>query len=39
VAQFFDWIGIAVIGGAIVGALSATIFNLVSMKCRQREPL
>lgn len=38
VAQFFDWIGIAVIGGAIVGALSATIFNLVSMRRRQREP-
>jgi hypothetical protein len=38
-AQFFDWIGIAVIGGVIVGTLSAYVFNLVSKRRRQREPL
>jgi hypothetical protein len=38
-AQFIDWIGIAVIGGVIVGTLSAYVFNLASKRRRQREPL
>jgi hypothetical protein len=37
--QFVEWIGIAVIGGAIVGTLSAYVFNLASKRRRQREPL
>lgn len=30
--QFFDWIGIAVLGGVIIGALGAHLFNVVSKR-------
>lgn len=37
--QFVEWIGIAVIGGAIVGTLSAYVFNHTSKKRLQRAPI
>ena len=37
--QFAEWIGIAVIGGAIVGMLSAMVFRLMSKRRMQRGSL
>jgi hypothetical protein len=37
--QFVEWIGIAVIGGAIVGTLSAFGYHQLSKKRKQRESL
>jgi hypothetical protein len=37
--QFVEWIGVAAIGGAIVGTLSAHVFNFVSKRHMQGESL
>ena len=37
--QFVEWIGIAIIGGAIVGTLSAYVFSLVVNRIVQRQSL
>lgn len=37
--QFLEWLGIAVIGGAIVGVLSAYLFSLLAKLSVQRESL
>lgn len=36
--QFFEWIGIAVVGGAIIGVLSAFLYNFIATRRTSTRP-